>query len=52
MIHRAEHKVGCGEDYDKRIPGRNVTNARRGGRIKLKLRTGCDLRRTLTFIAW
>lgn len=26
MFHRAGHKVGCGEETDKRIPGRDVTN--------------------------
>lgn len=29
MIHRAWHKVGCGKEIDKPIPGRNVTKSKR-----------------------
>lgn len=29
MIHWAGHRVGCGKETDKSVPGRNVTNRKR-----------------------
>ncbi len=34
----AGHKVGCGEDTDERIPGRNVTNGEKETHTKVKNR--------------
>lgn len=38
MIHRAWHKVGCGKEIDKPIPGRNVTNRVKEPHAKVKNR--------------